>query len=356
MRQNLKKLGQAVSKHQDIYRRYPLLTNFGPAGSANVYATRPGATFKPGSDGGYLQNPSQAAGYSWIVRLLPFADEITFHYFISAASNKFQLEAFTPREQKFSVTLGGVQQHFACVDLDWLRCPSFGGASISTASSGTATPAVEIKPYAELYAADKQSPSGVRITNYFALAATHLLCMSDPDSIAAAGDTRAEPPNGVIGPQEFIRAKMVTDGTSKTLMICETKEPAVNSWYDGTVAWTVGASPQGKQPLRGDKDAAAAERRWSADGGATGLNVGPAEGAGRLFAPQGTTPSIAGPVSWGPSSDHQGVVFHLMADASMWILADSIDPTLYLQLITRAGNESLEDVELAPLSAEEEKP
>jgi hypothetical protein len=45
---------------------------------------------------------------------------------------------------------------------------------------------------------------------------------------------------------------------------------------------------------------------------------------------------------WGPSSDHGGgVIVHSYADGHTQAISDSIDPTLYFRLITRAGGESI---------------
>ncbi len=161
----------------------------------------------------------------------------------------------------------------------------------------------------------------------------------------------AEPPNGAIVPGYGKNPNhTITDGRSKTLIVCETKEPAVNSWYDGTVCWTVGANPSAShQPTRstaalGLNGIANESGRWvfpQGTTGAGGLNYGPGASKLTLFAPSGTTPAQTQPVSWGPSSDHPGgVVMHLACDGSVHALTEDIDPELYLSLITRAGGES----------------
>ncbi|MEA1950835.1 MAG: DUF1559 domain-containing protein, partial [Planctomycetota bacterium] len=45
------------------------------------------------------------------------------------------------------------------------------------------------------------------------------------------------------------------------------------------------------------------------------------------------------PWTFGPSSFHPGVVNHGMADCSAKSVSLNIDPTLYMHLISRAGNE-----------------
>ena len=58
-----------------------------------------------------------------------------------------------------------------------------------------------------------------------------------------------EAPNGIIVPPVNANStgtaiRAILDGTSKTIMIGESKEQAISSWYDGTTAWQV-ATPMG---------------------------------------------------------------------------------------------------------------
>jgi hypothetical protein len=47
--------------------------------------------------------------------------------------------------------------------------------------------------------------------------------------------------------------------------------------------------------------------------------------------------------SWGPSSDHPGVVLHAWADAHVSSIEETVDPVLYIQLVSRAGREPASD-------------
>ncbi len=50
--------------------------------------------------------------------------------------------------------------------------------------------------------------------------------------------------------------------------------------------------------------------------------------------------STTGMIAWGPSSDHSGgVVLHLACDGSVHAITTDVDPSLYVQLVTRAGRE-----------------
>jgi type II secretory pathway pseudopilin PulG len=342
----LKQMGLALQNYHDAFKKFPALTHQGNAdGAANVWYTAPGATFAPNSPApnGYTQSPASAAGYSWIVMVLPYLEEQVLYDQIARASEAFTYEAFTgseatakPNNDRFCILGCGPSRHFSTIALDEIACPSYAGNAISTASSRTAKPRVTIEPYARLFQGQSSPPFGVTVTNYVALSATHLDCMGlGPDDPRTE---TAEPPNGTIVPGKGLNMKAVLDGTSRTLIVCETKEPAVNSWYDGTVCWTVGANPNASSPPTVN-----ASGYWSFPPGTTnagGLDYGPGADGTPLFAPHGTTPAQTQPVSWGPSSDHSGsVVLHLACDAAVHALTADIDPALYLQLITRAGRE-----------------
>ena len=71
-------------------------------------------------------------------------------------------------------------------------------------------------------------PYGVVVSNYVAMAS------SSPNWLVSEGSTT--PPDGMITAGAGLNMKSCLDGTSKTIILAETKEPAVNSWYDGTTA------------------------------------------------------------------------------------------------------------------------
>jgi hypothetical protein len=187
------------------------------------------------------------------------------------------------------------------------------------------------------------------ISNYVALAATHYTCMQyGPASTAAAtaATVGSDAPNGMIVPGTGLNLKACTDGTSKTVMICETIEPCVNSWYDGTTAWTTGISPAtvaGSNPP--NKTVVAAtnpQGYWVVPaGGLTALQVGPSPNTGIAYSNATAGYTVTTPIiAWGPSSNHSGgVVVHGAVDGSVHNVTPDVDPTVYMHIITRAGRE-----------------
>jgi hypothetical protein len=155
----------------------------------------------------------------------------------------------------------------------------------------------------------------------------------------------AEAPNGMIVPGSGSNVKACIDGTSKTLMLCETIEPAMNCWYDGTTAWTTGINPNSLADYPPSKVVSATNLKgfWTVPtGGSTALNVGPSPKTETAYSPAlagyCATPQV---ISWGPSSNHPGgLVVHAAVDGSVHMISADIDPTVYMHLITIAGGEA----------------
>ena len=152
-------------------------------------------------------------------------------------------------------------------------------------------------------------------------------------------------PNGTIVPGTGLNLKSVTDGASRTLIICETVEPAVNSWYDGTTAWTTALNPAtvvaGTSPTRQYSSTLNPLSFWyipSGQSSATGLNVGPNPNTSIVYsggiAMTGWSSGYV--IAYGPSSNHSGgVVLHGAADASVHNITTDVDPNVYMHIITR---------------------
>ena len=355
--------------HHNVYKKFPATSNQGiSSGVASVWWPLPGAASGDGEApaAGYTIHAGTiraTAGYSWIVRLLPFLGEVPVYNQLSQASRKFTADAFTPYdvgakangagEDSFSVTItrqGEVtSKHFAALQLDESACPSYGQSATVTPSAYEGTPGGN--PPAD-YGYPKGSdllgnpPQMVAVTNYVALAATHFpLMQNSPISKVAATTTPdpAEAANGVIVPGGGLNAKAITDGAANTLMVCETIEPAMSSWYDGTTAWTTAINPNSLAkfpPSKADPTPDGTPNPnhfWFVPaGGSTALNVGPGKDKKVAYSPAlagyCATPQV---ISWGPSSNHSGgIVNHIGADGAIHPITDDIDPTLYMHLVT----------------------
>ena len=426
----LKQIGLALLNHHDVRKGFPLLTMGNPGAQpappaiqfqlmystttypapATVYGSQPGS-------GGSLAAASAnnpPAGYSWFVQILPYLEETVTYNNISNTSNRFVYPAMAQSGSNPNVGLsynaggsgGGAinWRHFSTIDLDEVRCPSFAGdapsilpvyqaySSASTSQAGGMAPVLNSPPPVDWY---------LTTTNYKAMAAVSFACMDNPQGAGALGMSAlppyAEAPNGIIVPplngsnKVGTNIKGVTDGTSKTIIVVESKEQAYSSWYDGTTSWVV-ATPLGsnatyakfasttRQPMQptrvtvpvpvGPNVSATAQPTtfWGfyANGtgptlttGISGLNYGnkfdPANnfnsflGVGKLtnFYNAGLNGGGGAAGSswvWGPSSDHSGgIVLHCWADAHVTGIPEDTDATIYIQLSTRAGREPAQD-------------
>ncbi|HEX4143923.1 MAG TPA: DUF1559 domain-containing protein [Pirellulales bacterium] len=372
----VKQLALALQNAHDVSKRFPATSNQGTStGMASVYSAAPGAAV--GSSGqnpspGYASGASSfSAGYSWIVKILPYMDEANLYNSISLASGKLGADAFSPYTTNVnggpfyvSYTSGGstVTKHFAAVQLDEVTCPSYSGTPTVAASNYTGSSPASTVPGNYTNSATMGSGTAT-ITNYVALAATHYPCMLyGPASTAtqanapssSPSNSTVENPNGMIVPGTGLNMKACTDGTSKTLMICETIEPAVNSWYDGTTAWTTGINPgsiSSTSPSKANptvSSGANPQNFWVvSSGGTTALQIGPSPTASVAYSnPSGTAISLTAglsttyAVSWGPSSNHSGgVVVHGAVDGSVHNITSDVDPSVYMHIITRSGRE-----------------
>jgi prepilin-type N-terminal cleavage/methylation domain-containing protein len=394
----LKQLAVALQNHHDVHKNFPLATWVNPATNGTmgvgrtttpaVWATDMNQSLSGSTDDPTKTSSGTAAnGYSWMVRLLPFIEQTAAYNNMSQISNRFQFPAMlnaggypdpqgTVSGMGLRYNSGGPSnapwwRHYAAMELDEVRCPSYAGETIS-----------DLPAYA-IYRSDNMSfnpapPSfGVVVTNYKAMTATHMACMTNPNVTGFGSGTPAlcEPPNGVIIPPRNAASKgngvrSLTDGTSKTIMLVESKEQSYSSWYDGSTAWTVAIPPGWRssvsdlnnpaeslykpaQPIKqnvnmGSGSGVQTVVMWTFDtsSGApvSGLNYGPTNDPMKTFARYYLEQYMNDDCKWGPSSDHSGgVVLHAWADSHVSGLNEDIDPTLYVHLVTRAGRESASD-------------
>ena len=146
------------------------------------------------------------------------------------------------------------------------------------------------------------------ISNYAAMGASTVGRMwgnqLDPDGAIV--------PGGEIGPRD------ITDGLSHTVFIVERRdEMPASIWIDGMIAAVTALPWGGPSPELALKDQVS-------------LNYKP----------------YCNPYSlYGPSSMHPGGAYHLYGDGSVHFIRDEIQPTAYVAITTRAGNEVVNDVD-----------
>ncbi|MFM8634879.1 MAG: DUF1559 domain-containing protein, partial [Planctomycetia bacterium] len=174
--------------------------------------------------------------------------------------------------------------------LPMYRCPSYSGGIFSKDSL-----------YVSTVGYDKFA-----IRNYVTIGAKNVLGLSG-----------AVPAEGVMHPQSATTFQQITDGTSKTLLLAETREENAAVWIDGTSAAVSARYMALVPPLYA--------------GDSVSINYQP------YFMP-GVFPNSIGQ-NWGPSSQHAGGANHSLCDGSVRFLRDTIAVDTYDALSTRNGGD-----------------
>ena len=234
-------------------------------------------TFPPGSTsiidhGVWSSNPAQYHLHSWASLILPYLDQ-------SAVYNQvhYNISALDPLNHATA------SQRIAAY-----RCASFSGGDYS------------LDP---LYS---QLSSKFAIRNYVALGAT------------TVGKLWKEP-DGVLYGLSRTRMADISDGTSTTLLVAETREQNASVWIDGGTASLTSRRYDDSNPPSYASDQIS-------------LNCYPYYPA----AGQGID-SL-----WGPSSFHTGGALHLLGDGSVRFISQNINYSVYDALTTRSGGETLD--------------
>jgi len=225
------------------------------------------------------------SGFSWVTMVLPFMEETNLYTQISSVSGRLQTWG----------TTGGT------TSLPQLICPSFAGDKSGGSTSGLSA-----------------------ISNYKGTAAAGYTGTNAPSSGGSLG--------GVITGEQYgtesgnsktgITLAMITDGTSKTFALAESREEKQSGWLLGPQMWVTAGN--GLATTASNVVTLASSKTSVAD------NTGTAGGW------NGT-----GTVCWGASSNHQaGITLHTYADGHVGQVTPEIDQALYGALFTRTGSES----------------
>jgi hypothetical protein len=215
------------------------------------------------------------------------------------------------------------------VSLPELLCPSYDGSPYADPSTRTAA-----------------------ITNYRAMGATHResLSVASPhplkpkygegeiNGIFQPSTVRRLHPDGACFPGDGLSLDAMRKGTRHILFAAESLEPRSSRWTVGAEAAIVGLPPIvefERDAVRGcspkgyrkalDKDPGANATYWTYH---TYLDWD--YGRQPYVGVEGTPRS-----KYGPSSNHNDVVNHLLADGHVWSMDRSIDVTVYMGAITR---------------------
>jgi prepilin-type N-terminal cleavage/methylation domain-containing protein len=387
---NMKQLGLALLNYEDTRKALPPIQN----GTTPTTSTTP--TFAPAEPGtvGGPNTPSATAGvyltnaatYSWAVLILPQLEEGALYQNISTNSQKFAYTAFNSSVVNGSPGTSAVTgfPHASSVQLKQFLCPSFAGdptVDVSAAVAGTTGTPTTGSPVTNYTTIGTQgSATGVALTNYSAMAGTHIYGTGGTGSASAVETAGTAPNLAGISPtiandgamlfrpsgttfDQGRKLASISDGTSKTVVLGESREKRLSSWYDGTTNWLVAArhgdsagtalsptvsiattSAVNGQAVQGHL-VVGTPQGTTTSGQGTALNWGPTTtNVNAVYMPKSVCtgdPNLGYPRLWGPSSNHAGgIVNHVFGDGHVDGLSDSMDPNVYLWLVTRNGGES----------------
>lgn len=266
----------AVQQAREAARRTTCRNNLKQIGLALHNYVGNFTTFPPGSTsdinyGVWSSNPAQYHLQSWTSLILPYFDQVNLYNGVN-----YNVSALDP------LNAGIASQKIVIY-----RCPSYTGGDYS------------------------QEPRYVKLSHTYAIR-----------NYVAIGATTVgnlwKNPDGVIYAQSSTRIADVTDGTSSTVLIAETREPNAAVWIDGgTAAVTSRRYDDGNAPSFAASDIA--------------IN----------FSPYYNSAGQGIDCTWAASSLHTGGAFHLFADGSVHFLSQTMDAGLYDALVTRAGGETI---------------
>jgi prepilin-type N-terminal cleavage/methylation domain-containing protein len=248
---NVKQLGLGVLNFESARRRLP-------QANSNV-----------NSSTGY----AVGGGYSWITAILPFLEETNLYTQISSNSSRLSTGFST-----------SVNQTQAKTSLPQLVCPSFAGDK-ANATANTVT--------------------GCGVTNYKGIAAVATTAANVPVNTSAGGGviTLEKYGSETSAPYTGITLAQITDGTSKTFMVGESREAT----------------------------------KVYAAAGCTGGTAGVLDNQGTA----GTAAIYGGSTDYAESSNHQaGITLFGYADGHVGQVTPEIDGTLLRNLHTRGGSEA----------------
>lgn len=340
----VKQLGLAVLQYESSRRRLPAASD-----RLALFTGATTATKLP---------VSTQAGWSWIFHVLPYFEEGTFYDQVKNVSTNtatgYQGLFSVPDPRTLAVAPGSGVDLFRNKEMSGLLCPSFRGKQIQSGLGDGST-------NSQFFAATNyKAMAGRAMFNGSSAAATGALTTGSYPSddgymtLLPTGPT----PQGVTNTSEHIkysisgRPLVGGDGTSKTILIAESKEgnpsPGTSTssyatWFYGPQSWVVAYDPTLNCPAVTNNAYPPPTGTITAPRSGHGLNVGPTSAlptfqlATSIFTGTGAATGM----TWGPSSDHLGsIVNHGFGDGSVRSITADIDQSVYLGLSTVNGGEN----------------
>ena len=292
---------------------------------------------------GIAASGATTPGFSWIVHCLPYMEETGLYNGIATTSTTATVAAKFAASPLAETTLNGVGgQMAATVVLQPLKCPSFAGSGIvETGSTGPSSGLSWTGAYG--------TTNAIASTNYKANAGTHIMSSGTLRDNGAMGYSTTAASTVALTAATTSRPNGITigalsDGTSKTILVAETKERGYSSWIDGSTSWVVASNcvGSGADFQNNQWNSTGTTKVVQAGAGTVGASVNfPASQTGK-FLPAATWALYTNGMGYGASSDHSGgIVLHTFADGHVGSITAEIDPSVFMSLYSRAKGEPI---------------
>ena len=331
---NIRGLTQAIMVYESTKRRLPAATD------RNENTSRAGQAWA---------GSATDTGYSWLFHILPYMEEGAFYNNVSGNTNKFQIGPFSTSGTSAARAGQNGQGAFAAtVVISQLICPSSGGGN--TCETSASGPTNGLSWSSEYGTMESSMGSKIALTNYKAMAGTHMVTTGSATVPVANGAIQFTPDQSVptslsttpwLASRAGVTAGSVSDGMSKTVMVAETKERGYSSWIDGTTCWVVAYDPNQAVPFNVNGVWGTVNSSPTTPITRSGLNYAASLPSTRYLPAASFGSRMANGMAWGPSSDHQGgITMHAFGDTHVSQITGDVDPGIYLSICSRNGQES----------------
>jgi prepilin-type N-terminal cleavage/methylation domain-containing protein len=364
----VRQLALAVLNFESGRRVLPLASTAawrGPGeGMPNKYAQLAVAIVDPVAAG--HDEGQRGDGYSWLVQIMSNIELTTLYDQLAASTaigraatirlGNLRDAAFKTNTPTVGTSSGGIVYVWGTAQ-DAFRCPSWAGQPTWNAAGGTPIPDFSTLP---------ADPSGMTKTvgsgTYVAMSGSAYLeqnmppinlqngpattmTLTDRDCGPGkpyCGDGALPFPGALSGAamnapitKRGLKISQISDGAARTIMIAESRDEEITSWYSGYASYAVAHLPNATAAPGTFDPGSSLPITWTST--TPSINKGHDIEMTQFYNSKLTHGHPRR--KWGPSSRHDRVVVHGFCDGHAEAMRDDITGTTYIHLVTRHGRE-----------------